>query len=279
MGYVEYMVFKEIEGKWKSSMVFVSFFYTFILLALLIEIINDLIKSGDNLDCQRLLPIEYTISDNPLNEGQISLFVQDSSKSLSNQIISKGFICAEASDTYQQNAQVEEIVIFSSIGIFTCYLFYNLIEFDKARYLADLLAKDNDLEGSRAIRLLSFFDLIQLAMVEIAGMFLIFYSKQPTDMLLNSSATIFLAEVDGLIIQLLMTSVAKYYKLRVEMEFAGIGFAATFDNGQKEKDLEKGGGTDCLPGDNLHNVRRMTGKLSSVAPAFEDSAAKVGPSF
>jgi hypothetical protein len=83
-------------------------------------------------------------------------------------------------------------------------------------------------------------------MVEIAGFFLISCSKSATDMLLNSSATIFLAEVDGLLIELVMTSVAKYYGLQVELDFAGISFLGVLKDSSKDDGASKKDGSAVI---------------------------------
>lgn len=230
MGIVSYEIFKEIEPKWKNRMVAISFFYTLVLLALLIEVVSSLFSDEKSLNCQDFTKVQYTTS----SDGVLTFYTSETNLTLAS-AVTESYVCNDAKDTPGQYRQINGIVTFSSICIFLCYLCYKTIEIDKGKALSKLLKDDGDLLSARAIRNIMGLDSIQLAMVEIAGIVFIFFSKSATEMLLNSSATIFLSEVDGLLIEMVMTSVAKYYGLSVELDFAGVSFQGVLKDGSKDE--------------------------------------------
>lgn len=81
-------------------------------------------------------------------------------------------------------------------------------------------------------------NLVQIICTEFAGFTLILNSTDAVSTLIDCSATIFLAEVDDIVLELYVNAIIGFLGLEVELEFAGIEFEGTLKDEKNANKME-----------------------------------------
>jgi hypothetical protein len=108
------------------------------------------------------------------------------------------------------------------IGIFLIYLFYSAEKVKDARLLVKLFEIRGEDKLVKYFKGMESFEMIQLVCVEICGILLLFRSTNATDVIVNSSATLFLGEVDDIVIALFIAHYKSSTKMIRTIEFGGM---------------------------------------------------------
>jgi hypothetical protein len=108
------------------------------------------------------------------------------------------------------------------LGIFLVYLFFAAEKGNDAKFLIEVSKIRGEDQLAKHLEWMTGFKTLQVACVEICGLILLFRSTNATDVIVNSSATLFLGEVDDVVIALLINHYKKKTKMVRTIEFGGM---------------------------------------------------------
>lgn len=203
-----YEEYKQIPAQTLKNITMASLLYTCILAIVTMSAFATSVQTTISQSCESYNKIYY--SSNSAN-NTLTLYQEPESGS------STAHLCTEV-----EKEKVPLWISFVGIGIFLIYLLHSTNVMQNGK----VIIKHLELKGETA--LIHYFNtlvtmaFIQTVLVEICGAFLLFRSTDATDVIVNSSATLFLGEVDDLVIELFLDNYLTKSKVKRVFEFAGI---------------------------------------------------------
>lgn len=226
---VAYRKLLDLDPKYLTWSLTCSAIYTSALAVIAMGVFSMSVQApASTLYCNGFSPI-YSSTD---TDGVITYFNSSIDGS------SLSYICDNAS-----TAGVQKWLLCMALSIFLVYLFHKANQLEFARLISSALKEGTEKE----IRLMKFVDAlnvlngVQLVLVEICGLGLLATATNSVDLIVNSAGTIFLAEVDDLLLDMILTSAIRKARVPVTVELFGLEFDLSVKTVEEtdDKDPEK----------------------------------------
>lgn len=200
--------FKQLGPKTTQNILYASAIYTVILGILTLTTFAVNLNPGASHVCNEYHEIYY------INTGDKIEFYENNITGTSS-----AQLCL---DSDIEHSKAPLLVSIVAIAIFIIYLLHSIQSYLYSSRLSRVLKVKGDIEMAKFLNSLSFCAGIQAFCVELCGLFLLFAASSATDVIINSSATIFLGEVDDLLILLIIDFEKNQLKLKQTVEVFGI---------------------------------------------------------
>ena len=223
-----YDEFKKLDAKFLDQILLGVGVYTCILGLITVTVFTtNLPESSISESCDNFQEVYLDSSD----KDEIVFSFMDSGNATST------YLCTEV-----EREKAPLWISLVSVLIFVIYLAYNAQNIKDGQLLAKLFKSRGEDQLAHYFNKMQLWKFLQMVCVEACGFVLLFRSTNATDVLVNSSATLFLGEVDEVFVALLLAHYKNSAKLIRTIEFGGLEIE--FDPAEiSEKETNK----DLLP--------------------------------
>ena len=221
MGILSLDDFKRVPDGYKNGLLVLFIGYTLILGGIIFTIVKNLDGSASELNCDTWASVYYTNATNSGGANEMTFYLNSVVGSRSTLMCTSG--TTDLIDSYS----ISPFTTFCGVGIFCVYLFHGLTVLSDANLLRETLKRSEggiSAQDDWLIWTIANCGALQMLFVEIGGLSLISTSSSAVDLLINSSATIFLAEVDDIVAQIILRYAAKSMELKITLDYCGIEF-------------------------------------------------------
>lgn len=230
-----YEEYQELPEQILKNIVLASLCYTFVLAVVTMSAFATSLNTPIAETCENYDEIYYSS-----NGGVITFYdqPQDGVGTTSTHI------CSEI-----EIERVPTWISFVGIGIFLVYLLHSANNIRNGFLISKYFKAKGDIKFTRFFYNLATFGAIQTIFVELCGIFLLFRATDPVDVIVNSSATLFLSEVDDLLIELFLDNHHTQSKTKRVFEFAGIEIEIDPKDIPDDKPNQQNGTNPMAPAD------------------------------